>query len=187
MGRASSSLSTTPTNQQPNLSSTMGNYAGCEEHDTKMGKRDGIYRMEQCHNMDLIMKKIGIPDADIKLMTSPRNICTLSLMRNKDGSFSLVHHSTLAPHLKMDITTKVGEIKKVEKPFPFTVLWEKKTDIESHVRIEMNKNVILCIVRWNNHGFTVTTELEGSDLSMGLCSSRVTIASPASTRWRARR
>ena len=30
----------------------------------------------------------------------------------------------------------------------------------------MNKNVILCIVRWNNLGFTVRTELEGSDLRM---------------------
>ena len=83
----------------------MGNYTGTE--DTMMSKRDGIYRMEQSHNMDLFMKKIGITDADTKLMTSPRNICTLSLMRNKDGSFSLVHHSTLAPHLKMDITAKV--------------------------------------------------------------------------------
>ena len=37
----------------------MNFFFGSEEKDTKMGKWDGIYRMETTTNMDLFMTEIG--------------------------------------------------------------------------------------------------------------------------------
>ena len=49
----------------------------------------------------------GLPEADIKLVMHPKNILTLTLMKNKDESITYMHELTMAPHMNFTITLKV--------------------------------------------------------------------------------
>merc|ERR1711971_1156130 len=56
------------------------------------------------------------------------------------------------PHLNSSFTSKPGEIKKMEKPFPCTVSWN------------YNGKKFVNEYCMNNYGFTQTTYVEGSPL-----------------------
>ena len=93
----------------------------------------------------------GIPEADTKAMISGGNVHTMTVMENKDGSFTTSTNNTVVPHHNSGFTSKVtinlkkifcdiilksakwqpGEIKKMEKPFPCTVSWNYRGENES--------------------------------------------------------
>ena len=94
----------------------------------------------------------GIPEADSKAMMTPGgNVHTMTVMENKDGSFTTSTNNTVVPHHNSSFTSKVtinlknifcdiilksakwqpGEIKKMEKPFPCTVSWNYRGENES--------------------------------------------------------
>ena len=95
--------------------------------------------------------KPGIPEADTKAMISGGNVHTMTVMENKDGSFTTSTNNTVVPHHNSSFTSKVtinlknifcdiilksakwqpGEIKKMEKPFPCTVSWNYRGENES--------------------------------------------------------
>merc|ERR1712183_815632 len=88
----------------------------------KMGVYDGVYKLDMTQadpNWAALHKEMGIPEAESKAWMAPGgNVHTMTVMENKDGSFT-----TSVPHLNSSFTSKPGEIKKMEKPFPCTVSW----------------------------------------------------------------
>ena len=49
----------------------------------------------------------GLPEADIKLAMHPKNIMSLTLMKNKDKSITYIHEMTMAPNMNFTVTLKV--------------------------------------------------------------------------------
>merc|ERR1711868_55455 len=118
----------------------------------KMGVYDGVYQLDMSQadpNWAAMHKEMGIPEADTKAMISGGNVHTMTVMENKDGSFTTSTNNTVVPHHNSSFTSKPGEIKKMEKPFPCTVSWNYRGENESLM---------------NNYGFTCTTSMEGSSL-----------------------
>ena len=52
----------------------------------------------------------GLTEAGIKLVMHPKNISTLTLMKNKDESITYMHELTMAPHMNFTITLKVKSL-----------------------------------------------------------------------------
>merc|ERR1711981_1438077 len=106
----------------------------------KMGVFDGVYKLDMTQadpNWAALHKEMGIPEADSKAMMTPGgNVHTMTVMENKDGSMTTSTNNTSLPHLNSSFTSKPGEIKKIEKPFPCTVNWSCKGENES----VMNRN-----------------------------------------------
>merc|ERR1712240_844559 len=131
----------------------------------KMGVYDGVYQLDMSKadpNWAAMHKEMGIPEADTKAMISGGNVHTMTVMENKDGSFT---NSTVVPHHNSSFTSKPGEIKKMEKPFPCTVSWNYRGENESVMNIEMaNGKKLVNEYCTNNYGFTCTTSMEGSSL-----------------------
>jgi len=69
---------------------------------------DGVYKLRTLSDdFFTLMKTMGLPEADIKLVMHPKNILTLTLMKNKDESITYMHELTMAPHMNFTITLKV--------------------------------------------------------------------------------
>merc|ERR1719237_1458824 len=117
-------------------------------------------------NWAALHKEMGIPEADSKAMMTPGgNVHTMTVMENKDGSMTTSTNNTSLPHLNSSFTSKPGEIKKIEKPFPCTVSWSSKGENESVMNIEMaNGKKFVNEYCMNNYGFTCTSFVEGSSL-----------------------
>merc|ERR1711887_428993 len=135
----------------------------------KMGVYDGVYKLDMSQaepNWSALHKEMGIPEADSKAMMTPGgNVHTMTVMENKDGSVTTSTNNTSLPHLNSSFTSKPGEIKKIEKPFPCTVAWNYKGENESVMNIEMaNGKKFVNEYCMNNYGFTCTTFVEGSPL-----------------------
>merc|ERR1712029_920071 len=134
----------------------------------KMGVYDGVYQLDMSQadpNWAAMHKEMGIPEADTKAMISGGNVHTMTVMENKDGSFTTSTNNTVVPHHNSSFTSKPGEIKKMEKPFPCTVSWNYKGENESVMNIEMgNGKKLVNEYCMNNYGFTCTTSMEGSSL-----------------------
>merc|ERR1712193_159306 len=93
----------------------------------KMGVYDGVYQLDMSQadpNWAAMHKEMGIPEADTKAMISGGNVHTMTVMENKDGSFTTSTNNTVVPHHNSSFTSKPGEIKKMEKPFPCTASME---------------------------------------------------------------
>jgi len=134
-----------------------------------MGVFDGVYKLDMSQadpNWSALHKEMGIPEADSKAMMTPGgNVHTMTVMENKDGSVTTSTNNTSLPHLNSSFTSKPGEIKKIEKPFPCTVAWNYKGENESVMNIEMaNGKKFVNEYCMNNYGFTCTTFVEGSPL-----------------------
>jgi len=135
----------------------------------KMGVFDGVYKLDMTQadpNWSALHKEMGIPEADSKAMMTPGgNVHTMTVMENKDGSMTTSTNNTTLPHLNSSFTSKPGEIKKIEKPFPCTVNWSCKGENESVMNIEMaNGKKFVNEYVMNNYGFTCTSFLEGNPL-----------------------
>merc|ERR1712213_244468 len=134
----------------------------------KMGVYDGVYQLDMSQadpNWAAMHKEMGIPAADTKAMISGGNVHTMTVMENKDGSFTTSTNNTVVPHHNSSFTSKPGEIKKMEKPFPCTVSWNYRGENESVMNIEMaNGKKLVNEYCMNNYGFTCTTSMEGSSL-----------------------
>merc|ERR1712088_622580 len=135
----------------------------------KMGVFDGVYKLDMTQadpNWAALHKEMGIPEADSKAMMAPGgNVHTMTVMENKDGSMTTSTNNTSLPHLNSCFTSKPGEVKKIEKPFPCTVNWSCKGENESVMNIEMaNGKKFVNEYCMNNYGFTCTTYVEGSPL-----------------------
>merc|ERR1711872_297257 len=134
----------------------------------KMGVYDGVYQLDMSQadpNWAAMHKEMGIPEADTKAMISGGNVHTMTVMENKDGSFTTSTNNTVVPHHNSSFTSKPGEIKKMEKPFPCTVSWNYRGENESVMNIEMgNGKKLVNEYCMNNYGFTCTTSMEGSSL-----------------------
>merc|ERR1712212_385446 len=135
----------------------------------KMGVYDGVYKLDMTQadpNWAALHKEMGIPEADSKAMMAPGgNVHTMTVMENKDGSMTTSTNNTSLPHLNSCFTSKPGEVKKIEKPFPCTVNWSSKGANESVMNIEMaNGKKFVNEYCMNNYGFTCTSSVEGSPL-----------------------
>jgi len=130
----------------------------------RMGKYDGVYKLESATHHAEFMAEMGISEADIKLFLNPKMVVTMSVMSNTNGSYTMCSQNSLAPHYNLQVTAKPGETKKIEKPFPCTVLWTKKSDTVSCQRMEFNGKVILSEFCWNNCGVTIHSSIEGSSV-----------------------
>merc|ERR1711872_961896 len=100
----------------------------------------GVYQLDMSQadpNWAAMHKEMGIPEADTKAMISGGNVHTMTVMENKDGSFTTSTNNTVVPHHNSSFTSKPGEIKKMEKPFPCTVSWDYWGENESVMNIEM--------------------------------------------------
>ena len=69
------------------------------------------------------------------MLINPKNVHTWTIMENKDHSFTIGTFNTLAPHLNINVTLKLGEINNVMKPFPMTLQWDMKTQMEHEVKM----------------------------------------------------
>ena len=56
-------------------------------------------------------------------------------MENEDHSFTIGTFNTVTPHLNINVTLKLGEIKKVIKPFPMTLQLDMKTTMEHEMKM----------------------------------------------------
>jgi len=150
----------------------MGPTASCSQPTDyqilKMGVYDGVYQLDMSQadpNWAALHKEMGIPEADTKAMISGGNVHTMTVMENKDGSFTTSTNNTVVPHHNSSFTSKPGEIKKMEKPFPCSVSWNYRGENESVMNIEMgNGKKLVNEYCMNNYGFTCTTSMEGSSL-----------------------
>merc|ERR1712142_934661 len=142
---------------------------GSHSFPAKMGVFDGVYKLDMTQadpNWSALHKEMGIPEADSKAMMTPGgNVHTMTVMENKDGSMTPSTNNTTLPHLNSSFTSKPGEFKKIEKPFPCTVNWSCKGENESVMNIEMaNGKKFVNEYCMNNYGFTQTTYVDGSPL-----------------------
>ena len=62
--------------------------------------------------------KPGIPEADTKAMISGDNVHTMTVMENKDGSFTTSTNNTVVPHHNSSFTSKVTiNLKNISKSY----------------------------------------------------------------------
>merc|ERR1711962_184849 len=93
----------------------------------KMGVYDGVYQLDMSQadpNWAALHKEMGIPEADTKAMISGGNVHTMTVMENKDGSFTTSTNNTVVPHHNSSFTSKPGEIKKMENVMKLGEQWE---------------------------------------------------------------
>merc|ERR1711990_545795 len=126
---------------------------------------DGVYKLRTLSDDAFtLMKTMGLPEADIKLVMHPKNILTLTLIKNKDESITYMHELTMAPHMNFTITLKIGETVELKKPVPFTITLLKIEHDELHMKMEANGKTFMRKVLLNNFGLTVITTMEGEHL-----------------------
>merc|ERR1711953_860927 len=93
-------------------------------------------------NWAALHKEMGIPEADSKAMMTPGgNMHTMTVMENKDGSFTTSTNNTSLPHLNSSFTSKAGEIKKIDKPFPCTVAWNVSPREDGYYELDNEKGM----------------------------------------------
>merc|ERR1711972_1088600 len=108
----------------------------------KMGVYDGVYQLDMSQadpNWAAMHKEMGIPEADTKAMISGGNVHTMTVMENKDGSFTTSTNNTVVPHHNSSFTSKPGEIKKMEKPFPLQDGDEDEDRQDRRLRDELHR------------------------------------------------
>merc|ERR1712198_645928 len=126
---------------------------------------DGVYKLRTfSDDFFTLMKTIGLPEADIKLAMHPKNMMSLTLMKNKDKSITYIHEMTMAPNMNFTVTLKIGETVELKKPIPFRITLLKIEHDELHMKMEANGKTIMRKILLNNFGLTVVTTMEGEDL-----------------------
>merc|ERR1712198_273893 len=126
---------------------------------------DGAYKLRTfSDDFFTLMKTIGLPEADIKLVMHPKNIMSLTLMKNKDKSITYIHEMTMAPNMNFTVTLKIGETVELKKPIPFRITLLKIEHDELHMKMEANGKTIMRKILLNNFGLTMVTTMEGEDL-----------------------
>merc|ERR1712002_388743 len=105
---------------------------------------------------------MGLSEADIKLVTSPKNVMKVTSITNADQSATTIYENSCAKHLDCTITAKLGETKTIEKPFPMSVTWTQKSENEYCQKTEMpNGKVIDAVFCMNNYGMSVSSTIDG--------------------------
>merc|ERR1712198_244337 len=126
---------------------------------------DGVYKLRTfSDDFFTLMKTIGLPEADIKLAMHPKNIMSLTLMKNKDKSITYIHEMTMAPNMNFTVTLKIGETVELKKPIPFRITLLKIEHDELHMKMEAHGKTIMRKILLNNFGLTMVTTMEEEDL-----------------------
>jgi len=94
----------------------------------KMGKFDGKFVMESHQNLTPCMLALGMTEEMLKKMLDPKNVITMTVVENSDGSFTSGTTQSLAPEFNHSSTFKIGETTTVKEPWPCTVTVTKKSD-----------------------------------------------------------
>merc|ERR1712198_430832 len=98
---------------------------------------DGGYKLRTfSDDFVTLMKTMGLSEADIKLAMHPKNIMSLTLMKNKDKSITYIHEMTMAPNMNFTVTLKIGETVELKKPIPFRITLLKIEHDELHMKME---------------------------------------------------
>merc|ERR1712198_278319 len=117
---------------------------------------DGVYKLRTfSDDFFTLMKTLGLPEADIKLAMHPKNIMSLTLMKNKDKSITYIHEMTMAPNMNFTVTLKIGETVELKKPIPFRITLLKIEHDELHMKMEANRKTIMRKILLNNFGLMV--------------------------------
>merc|ERR1712198_258913 len=126
---------------------------------------DGVYKLRTfSDDFFTLMKTMGLPEADIKMAMHPKNIMSLTLMKNKDKSITYIHEMTMAPNMNFTVTLKIGETVELKKPIPFRITLLKIEHDELHMKMEAHGKTIMRKILLNNFGLTMVTTMEGEDL-----------------------
>merc|ERR1712179_764682 len=110
---------------------------------TKMGKFDGTFVMESHQNLTPCMLALGMTEEMLKKMLDPKNVITMTVVENKDGSFTSGTTQSLAPEFNHSSTFKIGETTTVKEPWPATVTVTKKSETTWNTRTEMGGKVMI--------------------------------------------
>merc|ERR1712002_515873 len=119
---------------------------------TKMGKFDGKFVMESHNNLTPCMLALGMTEDMLKKMLDPKNVITMTVVENKDGSFTSGTTQSLAPEFNHSSTFKIGETTTVKEPWPATVTVTKKSDTTWMTRTEMGGKVMIAKYSRNYRG-----------------------------------
>jgi len=130
-----------------------------------MGKFDGTFVMESHQNLTPCMLALGMTEEMLKKMLDPKNIITMTVVENKDGSFTSGTTQSLAPEFNHSSTFKIGETTTVKEPWPATVTVTKKSDTTWNTRTEMGGKVMIAETTGNNYGVSIRGTIEGTALS----------------------
>merc|ERR1712088_739117 len=133
---------------------------------TKMGKFDGTFVMESHQNLTPCMLALGMTEEMLKKMLDPKNIINMTVVENKDGSFTSGTTQSLAPEFNHSSTFKIGETTTVKEPWPATVTVTKKSDTTWNTRTEMGGKVMIAETTGNNYGVSIRGTIERPD---GVC------------------
>merc|ERR1712198_162117 len=126
---------------------------------------DGVYKLRTfSDDFFTLMKTMGLHEADVKLAMHPKNIMSLTLMKNKDKSITYIHEMTMAPNMNFTVTLKIGETVELKKPIPFRITLLKIEHDKLHMKMEANGKTIMRKILLNNFGLTMVTTMEGEDL-----------------------
>merc|ERR1712088_11528 len=117
---------------------------------TKMGKFDGTFVMESHQNLTPCMLALGMTEEMLKKMLDPKNIINMTVVENKDGSFTSGTTQSLAPEFNHSSTFKIGETTTVKEPWPATVTVTKKSDTTWNTRTEMGGKVMIAETTGNS-------------------------------------
>merc|ERR1712198_600796 len=125
---------------------------------------DGVYKLRTfSDDFVTLMKTMGLSEADIKLAMHPKNIMSLTLMKNKDKSITYIHEMTMAPNMNFTVTLKIGETVELKKPIPFRITLLKIEHDEFHMKMEANRKTIMRKILLNNFGLTMVTTMDGEE------------------------
>merc|ERR1712112_434705 len=131
----------------------------------KMGKFDGKFVMESHQNLTPCMLALGMTEDMLKKMLDPKNVITMTVVENSDGSFTSGTTQSLAPEFNHSSTFKIGETTTVKEPWPCTVTVTKKSDTVWNTRTEMGGKVMIAETTGNNYGVSIRGTIEGTALS----------------------
>jgi len=130
-----------------------------------MGKFDGKFVMESHQNLTPCMLALGMTEDMLKKMLDPKNVITMTVVENSDGSFTSGTTQSLAPEFNHSSTFKIGETTTVKEPWPCTVTVTKKSDTVWNTRTEMGGKVMIAETTGNNYGVSIRGTIEGTALS----------------------
>jgi len=130
-----------------------------------MGKFDGKYVKESDENLQACMAAIGLPETLVKKMLDPKNVITLTVMENSNGSYTSSTEMSLCPEMNQTETFKIGETLKVEKPWPMEVTVTKTNETTWVSRNVTGGKTIVSEMSVNNYGMSLRGTIEGTALS----------------------
>jgi len=121
--------------------------------------------MESHQNLTPCMLALGMTEDMLKKMLDPKNVITMTVVENSDGSFTSGTTQSLAPEFNHSSTFKIGETTTVKEPWPCTVTVTKKSDTVWNTRTEMGGKVMIAETTGNNYGVSIRGTIEGTALS----------------------